>query len=435
MEAGDNKAACAHFGKAVELEPRFAEAHANLGMLLDRQGDKSAAEAAMRRAIEISPHIMQPHLNLGALLAGQKRHEEAETAYRKALALQPSQAAVWSNLGALYASMKLEKDAEHCCRVALSLDKNHAAARLNLSYVLLRQGRLEEGFQHLEARQWQPGFDACPPWQGEAVAGKSLLIVCEGGFGDMLHFCRYAAVLKTQGAAAVALAAPQELAALLATLKDADRIYRLDEPLSDAFDFWTPLFSLPYRCNTRLDFIPAAAPYLFADPERVRKWAPSIPKHGFRVGLVWRGNATHENDADRSMASLDVLAPLWQIPGVEFISLQKGGAEAETPSGLPLLKLGNQLDDFADTAAVMAHLDLVITVDTAAGHLAGALKKPCWVLLPAYKPDWRWFAGRRDTPWYPDTHRLFQQEIPGNWSAVVAEIALILRLRLQNESG
>jgi hypothetical protein len=306
-------------------------------------------------------------------------------------------------------------------------------ARFNLSYLLLRQGRFEEGWKCLDARNWLGELAkhvSCPRWQGESLTGKSVLIGYEAGHGDMIQFCRYAAVLKAQGAAAITMICHPALKTLFAGLEGVDSLFALDQPIpTSGWDYWTTLLSVPYYCKTRLDTIPTGIPYVHAPKERAGKWARQLPKNGLRVGLVWKGNPLFENDADRSLASLEVLAPLGQVSGVHFISLQKGAGEDEAmhpPAGLPLTHVGGQLTDFADTAAVVANLDLVICVDTAVAHLAGALGKPCWVLLPDYKADWRWMADRTDSPWYPGTMRLFRQPRMGDWNSVVAEVVVAL---------
>jgi hypothetical protein len=323
--------------------------------------------------------------------------------------------------------MKREEEAERCYRTAMNLDDGYAKARFNLSYLLLRQGRFEEGWRCLEARDSYAALAAhlaCPRWQGEALSGKSLLIGYEAGHGDMIQFCRYAAVLKAQGALSITIICHPALKTLFATLDGVDTIISLDEqiPTSD-WDFWTPLFSIPYHCKTRSDSIPAAIPYLHAAPQHIARWASILPADGLRVGLAWKGNPQFENDADRSLPGLDVLAPLSTVAGVRFISLQKGAGEDEARrAGFPVLHLGSRMKNFADTAAIVANLDLVICVDTALAHLAGALGKPCWVLLPDYKADWRWLTGRTDSPWYPGAVRLFRQPAMGNWTAVIAEV-------------
>ncbi len=440
MEGGDDVNAETCFKKALQLTPDFAEAYTNLGLLLEKRGDTEFAEASYRHSIALNPTYTQTYLNLGALLANQKRFMEAEAAYRQAIELKADAPEGWSNLGVLCACMKREMEAERCYRTALFLDETYAKARFNLSYLLLRQGRFEEGWQSLEARNWYAPFAnqmTSPRWQGEPLAGKSLLICLEAGYGDVIQFCRYADVLKEQGAASITLLCHPPLKTLLATLASVDAIISFDEPLPvSGWDFWTPLLSIPYHCKTRLDSIPAMLPYLHAPADRIKKFAPLIPNDGLRVGLVWRGNPQFENDADRSLSSLEVLAPLWSVKGITFISLQKGAGENELPpDGLPLPKLGHQLTDFADTAAVITCLDLVICVDTAVAHLAGALGKPCWVLLPDYKTDWRWLTERTDSPWYPGIMRLFRQSTMSDWSPVIANVVCELEKLTQENIG
>jgi len=433
MEAGDVTGAETCFRRAVQIEPDFAEAHANLGLMLDRKFDTAAAEICYRRSIELNPTYPQTFLNLGVLCAGKKRFAEAEAAYERAIALDPGSPAGWSNLGVLYACMKREAEAEQCYRRALSLNEAYRTARFNFSYLLLRQGRFEEGWKCLEARNWYTALAAqldCPRWQGESLAGRSILIAYEAGHGDVIQFCRYADVLKAQGAASITMVCHPPLKALLEGLASVDTVIPFDEKIpASGWDFWTPLLSIPYHCRTRIDTIPAKIPYLSAPPELIEKWSALLPKDGIRVGLVWRGSTRFENDADRSLPSLDVLAPLGSVADVRFVSLQKGAGEDEAmgPSdGLHLTHIGSRLADFADTAGAVMNLDLVICVDTAVAHLAGALGKPCWVLLPDYKTDWRWLTERTDSPWYPGTMRLFRQPAMGDWDSVVADVVAAL---------
>ncbi len=427
MQAGDNGNAELCFENAVQLTPDLAEAHTNLAMLLSLRDENKTAEMHYLRSIALNPGYPQTHLNLGVLLAKQKRFIEAEVAYRKAIELNAGSPDAWSNLGVLYACMKREEEAERCYRTALFLDETYTNARFNLSYLLLRQGRFEEGWQSLEARDWYVPLAKLlpmPRWQGESLAGKSILICFEAGFGDVIQFCRYAEVLKEQGAVSITLLCHPPLKKLLSTLSGVDSIISFDEPLpSLGRDFWTPLLSIPRLCNTSLDSIPAKLPYLHVSADRIEKWKPLVPQNGLRVGLVWRGSVQFENDADRSLPSLALLAPLWSVKNITFISLQKGAGENEVPpDGLPLTSLGAQLTDFADTAAVISCLDLVICIDTAVAHLAGALGKPCWVLLPDYKTDWRWLTERCDSPWYPEVMRLFRQSTMGDWTPVITDV-------------
>ena len=247
----------------------------------------------------------------------------------------------------------------------------------------------------------------------------------EAGHGDMIQFCRYAPLLKTMGAAHIALVCHPGLKALFAGLPGVDEVFSLSDEIPESdWDFWSLPMSLPHYCQTRIDNIPATLPYLFADPAKEAKWHAMLPP-GIRVGLVWKGNSRFENDKERSLPSLDVLAPLAAVAGVNFVSLQKGAGEEEArhpPAGMKLLALGESTEDFTDTAAIISGLDLVISVDTAVAHLAGTLGKPCWVLLPDYRTDWRWLTGRADSPWYPGVMRLFRQPASGDWSPVVTAV-------------
>jgi hypothetical protein len=258
------------------------------------------------------------------------------------------------------------------------------------------------------------------------LAGKALLVVQEAGHGDMIQFCRYLPQLKAAGPARLDLVCPPALRDLFASLAGVDALVPPGDKIARrAYDYWVAPLSLPHLCATRLDSIPAPIPYLHASAERLARWAPRLAGDGLRVGLAWKGNPAYENDADRSLPSLDLLAPLASVAGVRFISLQKGAGEDEArraPAALPLLHLGAEIADFADSAAIVAQLDLIVSVDTALAHLAGALGRPCWVMLPDYKTDWRWLVDRSDSPWYPRQLRLFRQRGTGGWPPVVEEI-------------
>jgi Tfp pilus assembly protein PilF len=438
MSAGDPLQAESFLRQAIALEPGLAPAHTNLALLLEQKGLLAEAEHHYLQAIDCDPDRGTAHLNLGVLLAVQKRFVEAEAAYGRALELTPDSSVVWTNLGVLQACRKQEQEAEESYLKAIELDPNHRLAYFNLSYLLLRQGRFEEGWRCLEARDWYAHFEKemqCPRWRGEPLQGKSLLIGFEGGHGDMIQLCRYAAVLKARGAARITLICHPALKTLFSALESVDALYAYDEqiPVLD-WDFWTPPFSIAYYCQTRIDSIPADIPYLRVDDRLISKWSAAIscasPASNLRVGLVWKGNPCFENDADRSLPHLNTLEPLGAIPGVSFFALQKGAGEDEAanpPAGLPLVNLGAQIADFADTAAIVANLDVIICVDTAIAHLAGALGKECWLLLPDFKADWRWLTERLDSPWYPVGMRLFRQTAGGCWAEVVERLRQALQ--------
>lgn len=430
LAAGDYAGAEEGYLQALALQPWHAAARANLGYLKEQQGAAAEAEFHYLQALALMPDHGQLYLNLGALLLKEKRFAESETAMRAAVECEPDSASAWNMLGALLVCTHREAEGEACYRESLALEPEHARTQFNLSYLLLRQGRFEEGWRMLDARwqfdQFPLSFD-CPFWEGEPLAGKSIVLGLEAGHGDMIHFARYAALLKRRGAARVDVVCHPALQRLFATLPGVDRVHALGETLPQDWDYWTRPMRLPRLFDTELTTIPAEVPYLRARPEMAEHWRDLLPQQGLRVGLAWRGNANFENDADRSLPSLMSLAPLAAVHA-HFVSLQKGAGEAEAlqpPSGMSLLAVGGQLADFADTAAVIANLDLVISVDTAVAHLAGALGKPCWLLLPDYRCDWRWMADRNDTPWYPSMH-LFRQPRGGGWAPVIAEVAAAL---------
>jgi Tfp pilus assembly protein PilF len=448
LAAGEMAAAATAYRAALAIDPTQAALHGNLALALDEAGDAATAEHHYRQALTLEPEQAQLWINYGVLLLQGKRLDEAEAALRQALALAPHDTSALSNLGVLLAQQYRDDEAETTLREALRRQPEHRNAAYNLAYLLLRQGRLDEGWLRLEQRDRHGALAErlakqlpCPRWRGEPLQGRSLLIALEAGHGDMVHFCRYAALAKAAGARRVTVLCHPALATLFTTLDGCDQAIRFDQGLpegdggqAETFDYWVPPLSLPYLFATRPDTIPATLPYLHADPARVARWAPRLatPSGVLKVGLVWKGNANFENDTERSLPGLATLAPLGQTPGVAFFSLQKGAGEDEAtspPPELPLTPLGGDLVDFADTAAVIAQLDLLITVDTAVAHLAGALNKPCWLLLPWYLPDWRWFQDRDDSPWYPGVMRLFRQPAMGDWGSVVAQVADALRDR------
>jgi Flp pilus assembly protein TadD len=440
LEVKDFPEAEEAFRQALRLAPDRPEAHINLGATLERSGASLEAETCYRRALSLNPSDLQAHLNLGALLVNQKRFGEAELVYEGATRLHPDSAALCSNRGVLQVCLHHEDEAERCFRQALALDATHPKARFNLSYLLLRQGRLDEGWQALEARAWNVELLSripAPRWQGESLTGTSLLIGCEGGYGDMIQFSRYVPVLKRQGATRIGIVCHPPLKRLFATLPGIDVVVAMGETIpSPDWDFWTLPQSLPLHCGTQLDTIPAPIPYLRATPEAVSEWRSRLPHRGLRVGLAWQGNPQFENDSDRSLPRLDLLAPLTAVGCAPFISLQitgDGSAASLPPNGLDLFDPNPWIRDFADTAALVTNLDLVISVDTAVAHLAGALGTPCWILLPHHKTDWRWFKERQDSPWYPGSMRLFRQPDTEDWGPVIEAVAAALKQFSQDQ--
>lgn len=431
LARGELDGAARALRQALALAPAFPEACANLALVLERQGEDADAEAWYRRALDLDDDLADTHINFGVFLAARKRFEEARRHYRHALAVDPTAAAAWCNLGVLHASLQEDAEAERCYRMALLLEPEYGKPLFNLSYLLLRQGRLAAGWEAYEARPWQPWLPpdiACPRWAGEALAGKRLLVCCEGGYGDMIQFSRYAALLAPD-AGRVGLLAYPALARLLRSLRGVEVFDDQAVAAAHGWDYWIPAMSLPRLAGTTLANIPAVLPYLHADAAALAAWRGRLPPPGdLRVGVVWQGNPRFENDADRSLAGPQAFAALAALPGVRLVSLQVGAAGVQT-GDLPLHRLTPEPVDFADTAAIVAQLDLVISIDSAVAHLAGALGIPCWVLLPWYKADWRWLTGRSDSPWYPGVMRLFRQPRMGDWGSVLQEVRTALAAR------
>jgi Flp pilus assembly protein TadD len=442
MESGDAAGAEGLLRKALDLAPGFADALTNLGFLLDQRGDLASAEVAYSQALAAGADSCELHLNLGALLAPQKRFAEAEQSYRAALRCDPLSAAAWSNLGVLYIALKREAEAQQCLAKALAIQPDHRKARFNLGYVHLRQGRYEEGWQCMESRDWYAVFEkhfTIPRWQGEPIAGRSIAVGYEAGHGDVIQFARYIPMLKAAGASRITLICHPALKTLMMTLEGIGSVIALDEDVpSDGWDYWTPLMSLPYRFSTRAASIPTYIPYLHTDAHKVQQWSNQLPHGRPRIGLVWKGNPRFDNDADRSLAHLRQLAPLWSVQGAQFVSLQKGAGEDEPDTmgpGFPLTHLGPQMESFVDSAALLVQMDLLICVDTAMAHLAGALGVPCWLLLPDYMTDWRWGSAGNSSLWYPDTMCLFRQGPSGNWTEAIAQVTLALQTFVDNRTA
>jgi hypothetical protein len=319
-------------------------------------------------------------------------------------------------------------------RVAVRLGPDSPDGHFNLSLALLALGDLAQGWEEYEWRwktrlmQGRRHFPQ-PQWRGEAAGGRTLLVQAEQGFGDTIQFCRYATLAAARGLRVI-LEAQKPLVRLLRCLPGVDLVVEQgDGP--PPFDLQCPMLSMPLAFGTTVGTIPSAASYLEADAALAAAWRArlsAVAGHDLRIGLVWAGNPGSElpsmaaRDRRRSVAP-DLLAPLFGLPGLRFFSLQKDGPAA--PGGFPLTDFMGGMGDFADTAALVAGLDLVISVDTAVAHLAAALGKPVW-LLDRFDHCWRWLAGRRDSPWYPSL-RVYRQPRPGDWAPVIAEVVRDLR--------
>lgn len=431
--AGEWAAAARTYRRVLAMDSAHIGALGNLGGLLFAEGGEAEGLAMLERAAALARRQQAvAQFNLGHALVAADRLEEAVSALRLAAGADPDSAETQSLLGAALDRLGHGEEALDCHRAAMTLAPRSETARFNLGVALLRRGAFAEGWRHYHARLRSDAPTIrigerrlpCPEWGGSPLAGRTILVHGEQGLGDHLQFVRFLRDLKEQGARVV-LACPGPLARLFAELPWIDALLappageeRLDLSGVRA-DCHAPLLSLPYRLG--LDRVPAlAAPYLHAAPARAASAGTASAGTGLKVGLVWRGNPDHPDDRNRSLAP-DRLAPLLRRPGVAFFSLQKD-ATAEELAGLggPVTDLGGGLDDLTDAAARIAQLDLLITVDTAMAHLAGAMGKPVWILL-SFLTDWRWLAEGDTTPWYPSA-RLFRQQRPQDWTGALAQV-------------
>lgn len=427
---GQFEAAEAAYRQALSIVPDDGHVLSNLGLLLETQGRLDEALQCQQVALVLAPDSAAVHTNFGCLWARLGQPLIAERHYRRALMLDPGFMKARSNLGVLFADAGLLGEAEACFREVLASTPDYLQVQMNLGEVILASGRLREGWPFYEGRQHvfiengqgpRVNLPSCAQWQGEPLAGRSIAVMPEQGLGDEIQFARFVPQLKALGATQVTLICRPQQKALLSTLVGPDCLLDLNEagPYLQAHDYWVFLMSLPHYLGVDLDNLPAP-PYLYADAQRVARFSGYFSRPGLKVGLVWRGNPKHINDAERSLPGLATMAPVLNTPGVQFFSLQLG--QGPVPSDTAICDLSPIIKDFADTAALVCQLNLVISVDSAVAHLAGALGVPCWILLPAYKTDWRWLREREDSPWYPST-RLFRQPERGQWAVVMAEVA------------
>ena len=455
QEAGDNAAALEACRRALAIDPELATAHTGLGDVLRAQGNLVEAVAAYRRAIELGPLLPEAHNNLGAALVEARESAAAAASFEEALALRPQFAEALVNLGvalvdqdrfaeaidnydralvlapnlpqahsnrgnAFYQQGRLD-EAIGCYDRALALDANYADAHNNKALALLVDGKFAAGWEEYEWRTSLRGQNfAWPRWEGGSLPGKTLLVWSEQGQGDTLNFCRYLGLIRERVAELVFEVQPSLLRLMQANFPQCRVVPRGAElPPIDAY---IPLLSLPRLLATRLASIPAATPSLQADRAASQEWRQRLAGPRLKVGLVWAGTPGHQNDRRRSLA-LAAFGDLLAFPGVDFYSLQVGERSQDITEAekARLHDLSPLITDFADTAAIVANLDLVITADTSVAHLAGALGRPVWMLIP-YAPDWRWLRERDDSPWYP-TARLFRQRRLGDWADVLDRVA------------
>jgi Flp pilus assembly protein TadD len=479
-QRGAHETALAMIGHAIALNPRSATYRVNLAEAAHSLGQFSLATATLKTAIELEPVLPMPRSNLANLLYELDRHDEAMEQILNALELDPRSARAWGILGNIHEAISVHQGAQgaeqrrqaHAAyRKAIGLDPTFAMAHANLAlsldhagqfdeasaayaraleldplaadihwnraHMLLTLGEFEEGWMEYEWRWQRPAFTSPrrgfpqPLWKGQELSGKRILVYAEQGFGDAIQFVRYTTLLAARGAE-VFVDCPRELVRLFESVPGAAQVITSGDPLPEV-DFQAPFMSLPLGFHTTLQTVPASTPYLAPDPairEKMRRKLEAIPSLELggvpqsrkTVGIIWAGRPTPKGfNANRSMTLKD-FGPVLGTPDCRFVSLQKGpGAEEVRESGLPVIDLMDEVQDFADLAALMSLMDLVISVDTAAAHLAGALGLPTWTLVPM-PGAFQWLRDREDSPWYP-TMRLFRQPAIGDWAAPVARIS------------
>jgi tetratricopeptide (TPR) repeat protein len=416
------------YERALAIRPDYAEAHNNRGNTLLELKRFDESLVSFERALEIRPNYAQAHNNRGNTLQKFARFEEALENYQRALEIKADYAEAFNNRGNALDDLKRFEEALESYERALAIKPNYPSCHANRAFLLLRTGRFAEGWQEYEWRRkldtWTTRSLSGPEWIGGDAAARRVLFYSEQGLGDTIQFSRFARSVAASGKE-VLLEVQPPLGGLLGSLEGV-KVIRNGAALPE-HDAELPLMSLPHVLGATPETMPGDVPYLSAEPGRVEAWAKRLPAGQFRVGIVWQGKSTADIDLGRSIP-LRSFAPLCHIPGVTLISLQKNdGVEQLTnlPPGMSVATLGAGFDAgpdaFVDCAAVMMNLDLVISSDTAAAHLAGALGRPVWIVLK-HVPDWRWLMDREDTPWYP-TARLFHQARRDDWDEVFERIA------------
>jgi len=425
QQVGDAEGAINLYRRVIELDPRSGDAYNNLANLLAGQGKVPAAVACLRRAAQLAPGSATVFANLGTYLRQLGRLEEASKALRRALEFEPNSPAVLYRFGLLLDDLGDSERALAFIDRAIEQMPDHVEMRWTRALMQLRGGDFARGFAGYEIRfhraETRIGHFTMPPWRGESPAGRTILVHTEQGFGDTLQFIRFIPMLAARGAR-VLLSCPPEMMRLMEGFPGIAMNLVHGAPMPGVVDFHLPILSLPHRLGITLETLPRSVPYL-APPADVM--GPPVPRAAgtrLAVGIAWAGNPKHLNDANRSM-SLEHFFALTDIEGVELFSLQKGVRAADL-AALGFDTVVRDLDpgiaDFADLAAALMRLDLVVSVDSAPVHLAGALSRPVFALLPT-RADWRWLRDRDDSPWYP-TLRLFRQSVAGDWAGMMARV-------------
>lgn len=433
VDAGHTQAGVELYQRAIRVRPDSGSYQLNLGHALRRAGRDFEAIETLQRAAGLMPDSAEAHNELAAALGQTGELDRAQKCIERALSIRPNFAEAYNNLGSLHhRAIRLEESIASL-RKAIELKPDLHQAHVNLGMVLLLLGDFEAGWAEHEWRLQSAQMRAMhrhfarPIWNGEPLDGKIILLYSEQGLGDAIQFARYVPIVASHGGRVVLLCRPS-LVSLFKTIPGIDQVITEGSPLPN-FDVHCPLLSLPKALKTTPANIPASVPYFQSDGAKGAEWKTrlnAIAAGRPKVGLVWAGNPEHSNERNRS-TTFETYRPLVDIPNIAWFCLQLGPAAeqaSEARAQSIVHDLSPQLHDFSDTAAAVAALDLLITVDTAPAHLAGSLAVPVWVMLPLL-PDWRWQLDRDDSPWYP-TMRLFRQQLAGDWKRPVGLMREIL---------
>lgn len=433
--SGELDLAQRYYQRALKLTPQDAGLLNGLGLTHYEAGRWDEAEVSYQAALKSHAGYAACHNNYAIMLHKQRRFHLALEQYRLALLSQPDYTEARYGMSTLLAHMGQLQEAESLMQQVLHARRADRRCRNALGMVQLQQGNFAAGWSNYQARYAADNpdrFFTLPKlpiryWQGEDLRGKTLLVRTEQGMGDEIQFCRYLTRVKTEKQAeTVIMLGSEALKPLMGTLPHLDHYLTRDDQqhaLPPA-DYWCSLLDLPQHFLNSPQPFSAHHPYLFSTADQQEKWP--IKGNGKKIGIVWKGSSKHNNDRERSLAHLSQLAPLFDVPDINWISLQKGAGEEDIIDFPHVQPLGAQFSSYQDTAAVIAQLDLVIGVDSSVIHLAGAMGKPCWVLLPAWARDWRWLENREDSPWYPQM-RLFARGQDEEWSAVIKRVKQALQ--------
>jgi tetratricopeptide (TPR) repeat protein len=414
------------YQKAIQLNPTLEDAYNNLGVCFKEKGLLDEALIYYQKALQLNPKFSSAYNNLGVVYNEKQQYDKAISCYQKAFQINPNSAETYNNLGCVLQDRGDFDSARVYFKKALQLNPNNADAHLNLSFVLLLSGNFMQGWKEFSWRLERKDFSrhdfSQPLWDGANIDRLTILLHTEQGLGDTIQFIRYSPLIAQKGAKVI-VACQREVGSLLRSVEGIEQVIEREKDLPE-FDVYCPLLSLPLIFNTTLESIPAKVPYIKVDSLLVQKWRNKVQYDDskLKIGLVWAGKPEHKDDRNRSCL-LDNFSPLAELSDIAFYSLQKGAASEQAknpPKGMKFIDYTEEISDFSDTAALIQNLDLIVSVDTSVVHLAGALGKPVWTLIP-FSPDWRWMLNREDSPWYP-TMRLFRQPSPGDWESVITKV-------------